>query len=191
MNEPDMKPPPATRAWLLALARQQLARSLGAHGADPGPRPADPLLDRPARVFVSWHAGEELVGCIGTLSAWPSLEGAVSRYAVAAGDDPRTPALRPERIPDLRCDISILSEPKPLDALGFDAIAEALRPGRDGVVLRGPNGRSAFFLPVVWESLPTPKAFLEALARKARIDLSSHRGELHGEVLEVTAFSDE
>ena len=40
------------------------------------------------------------------------------------------------------------------------------RPGRDGLTLRW-RGRSATFLPQVWEQLPAPRDFLAALKRKA------------------------
>ena len=45
-------------------------------------------------------------------------------------------------------------------------ISMILRPGVDGLVL-SEGAASATFLPAVWESLPEPRAFLDALRRKA------------------------
>ncbi len=41
-----------------------------------------------------------------------------------------------------------------------------MRPGVDGIYLEY-EGLTATFLPQVWESLPDPQEFLEALRRKA------------------------
>lgn len=141
----------------------------------PGDPPDDPRLDRPTRVFVSWHEGERLVGCIGTLASERSLKDAVSHYAVQSGlHDPRTDTPRPEDLPRLRCEISVLTEPEPMAERGLEPITAALVPGRDGLVLRD-GDRRAVFLPVVWHSLPDPREFVAALCRKAGID-PRHRG---------------
>jgi AmmeMemoRadiSam system protein A len=128
-------------------------------------------LREPAAVFVSWHDGERLAGCIGTLVASEPLEDAVAHYAVEAGlRDPRMPSVTAERLPRLTCEVSVLSAPVDMHEVGLDAITAALVPGRDGLVLRD-GARRAVFLPVVWASLPEPRAFVEALCRKAGIDI--------------------
>lgn len=186
-----------SRRWLCHLARASLQGALAARDARaaelptrPVPRPDDPRLDAPSRLFVSWHDGEELVGCIGTLEPHPSLESGVARYAVIAGvDDPRTPGADPGRWDHLTCEISILGEPVPLAEVGIDAIAPLLRPGRDGVIL-GVGGRRAFFLPVVWEHFADPRDFLVALCRKAGLDPRRDGPHVRAEVLEAEAFSE-
>lgn len=163
---------PETGVYLLALARRAMAEAMGLPDAvAPAPsRPADPRLDAPARAFVSWHLGDQLVGCIGTLAPWPSLEQTVLRYAVEAGlNDPRTPPVRPEELPRLRCEISVLTEPQALDAVGLQEIAGKIVAHRDGVILRA-GTRRAVFLPVVWNTIPQVPEFLLALCRKAGID---------------------
>jgi AmmeMemoRadiSam system protein A len=148
-------------------------------------------LHAPWRVFVSWHhSGGELVGCIGTLSASSTLLEAVTRYALAAADDPRTPPLTAEHVDDLRLDISLLGDPHRLEAVGFDAIAGVLRPHEEGVTLFDRTHRSAFFLPVVWDVFPEPRDFLRALARKAGIDLVLESAHLRAETMPVFAFGD-
>lgn len=182
-----------TRAWLLFVARRALADALGV-GYEPSvepQRPDDPRLDAKARLFVSWHKGDKLAGCIGTLEPRLSLEGAVKVYAVESGlNDPRLPAARREDLPQLSCDISVLSEPVPMDVMGIDAIRDRLRPGEDGLILRD-GARRAVFLPVVWDNLPDPDAFVDALCRKARIDRSLRGPFVIGERFTAEKISDE
>lgn len=187
----------ASRRWLAYVARRALRDALAERhpwAADlevsPAPRPDDPRLGGPSRLFVSWHDGDALVGCIGTLEPYPSLEEGVGRFAVAAGiHDPRTPPADPRRWEALECEISLLGEPTPLAAVGLAAIAERLTPGRDGVFLDvGP--RRAFFLPVVWRQLPDPADFLAALCRKAGADPRRDGPGARAEVLCAETFSE-
>ncbi|MCA9705283.1 MAG: AmmeMemoRadiSam system protein A [Myxococcales bacterium] len=169
--------PAAVRRWLLASARDALTQAMGGRSSPLGEPPDDPRLDRPARVFVSWHEGSRLVGCIGTLVPESSLRDAVRYFAVQAGlHDPRTPTPHLHELPRLRCEISVLTSPEPMAEQGLDSITAALVPGRDGLVLRD-GDRRAVFLPVVWHSLPTPAQFVAALCRKAQID-APRRGPL-------------
>jgi AmmeMemoRadiSam system protein A len=161
---------------LLASARHALAEALGVPGPPVGPAPADLRLDELVRLFVSWHDGPRLVGCIGTLEAHAPLHAAVRHYAVEAGlHDPRTPTPAPDDLPRLRCEISVLTPPEPMAEQGLSEITAALVPGRDGLVLRD-GERRGVFLPVVWEG-----AFVAALCRKARIDVDRRGALVRGE----------
>lgn len=185
------------RRWLLDLARYEVARELTRDGRpppaavpDPGPAPEDPALRAPARLFVSWHLRGQLQGCIGTLEPWAELADGVARYAViAALGDRRTPGLDPRDFDALELEISILGEPRALEEVGIEAIARVLVPGRDGVILSC-RGRSAFFLPVVWKTLPRADAFLWNLCRKAGIDPVREGPHCRAQVLEAVAFGD-
>lgn len=175
-TEPRPRIAPASRAWLLEAARNMLARAMGVGVGASNPLPDDPILDEPARVFVSWHEGRRLVGCIGTLAPERGLRDAVLHFAVQAGlHDPRTPTPEAADLPRLSCEISVLSPAVAMKEVGLDAITVALVPGRDGLVLRE-GERSAVFLPVVWKNLPSAIEFVEALRRKAQID--ERRGSL-------------
>lgn len=172
---------PTTRHWLLALARDALGRAMGRSPAPLAAPPSDPRLDQPTRVFVSWHEDARLVGCLGTLAPDRPLAAAVRHYAVQSGlHDPRTERPTLEQLPRLRCEISVLSSPEPMAERGLDEITAALVPGRDGLVLRDAD-RRAVFLPVVWESLPTPRDFVAALCRKAGIDAARRAPHVRGE----------
>jgi AmmeMemoRadiSam system protein A len=179
----------ATRRYLLARARAALADALGVPEPSPA-RPEDPRLVTPARVFVSWHLGERLIGCIGTLEARESLDVAVERYAVEAGmNDPRTAGAQRHELARLACEISVLGESQPLEVLGLDAIAHAIVPRRDGVILSC-GVRRAVFLPVVWDKLPEPPTFLQALARKAGLDPTRDGPSCRAAVFATETFTD-
>ncbi|MCH9684028.1 MAG: AmmeMemoRadiSam system protein A [Deltaproteobacteria bacterium] len=181
---------PASQRWLLASARQAVAQALGVAASPPGRAPDDPQLTQPVAVFVSWHEGPRLVGCIGTLQPGRSLREAVVHYAVQAGlHDARTPMPLPDDLPRLSCEISVLSPPEPMDVQGLGPITAALVPGRDGLVLRE-GERRAVFLPVVWQSLPTREAFVDALCTKAGIDARRHGARVKGERFFAERFSD-
>jgi len=154
------------------------------------PAPPDARLDAPTRVFVSWHEGEDLVGCIGTLVPDRSLRDGVRHFAVQSGlHDHRTPTPAAEDLPRLSCEISVLSDPEPMEEQGLSAITAALVPGRDGLVLRD-GDRRAVFLPVVWESLPTAQSFVDALCRKAGIDTRGRGEDVRGERFYAEKFED-
>ncbi len=119
--------------------------------------------------FVTLRAAGELRGCIGTVDPHRPLGDDVAHNAFAAAYrdlrfDPVTPDLRDR----LEVEVSVLSARMPLEAASEAALAAALRPGVDGVVLEF-EGFRATFLPQVWESLPDPLEFLSELRRKARL----------------------
>lgn len=74
-----------------------------------------------------------------------------------------------EEWPEISIEISILTEPKPLEAASPAERLDKLIPGVHGVILtRG--YRRATFLPQVWSQLPDKRMFLEHLCRKAGME---------------------
>jgi AmmeMemoRadiSam system protein A len=126
-----------------------------------------PALQRHASAFVTLHHGGQLRGCIGSLEPTRPLVAEVAENAAAAATrDDRFPPIRPEEIEATEIEISVLGTPVPLDAAREADLLAQLRPHRDGLILEAPPGR-ATFLPTVWEQLPQPGPFLEALKHKA------------------------
>jgi AmmeMemoRadiSam system protein A len=124
-------------------------------------------LRAPAATFVSLHRGDDLLGCIGSLSPKrPLIVDVVENAAAAVLRDPRCPVLRPGDVPDIRIDISLLTPSEPLEVASEADLIAKLRPGIDGVTLED-HGRRGTFLPVVWESVPDPEDFVYELKRKA------------------------
>jgi uncharacterized protein len=180
----------STRQWLLAHARAALTEALGGTPRPLSPTPDDPALHEPGRVFVSWHAGDRLVGCIGSLEPRLPLHKAVAHFAVESGlHDPRTPGTTLEELGELRCEISVLGAAEEIEPIGLGPIAAALQPGRDGVVLRA-GLRKAVFLPVVWTKLQTPMEFLEALCHKAGIDPARDGDTVRAAVFTTETFEE-
>jgi hypothetical protein len=159
------------RPSLRAVARDAIE-----HGLREGRPPRVDLARYPAAwaepraSFVTLHHAGDLRGCTGMLEAREPLVVGVARNAYrSAFSDPRFPPLAWHELDGLEISVTLLSAPEPLAARSREELLAALRPGVDGLVLRE-GARSATFLPAVWESLPTPHAFLDALARKAGLD---------------------
>ena len=71
-------------------------------------------------------------------------------------------------------------------------LEEVLRPGKDGLTLADRRGRSATFLPQVWDELPNPHDFVAHLLAKAGIRpyYDWNDGEIDCQRYEVTAYAE-
>jgi len=155
------------RSVLLQLARQALER---AASGQPGPSPCleelPEVLCAPRATFVTLTRNGELRGCIGALQAvLPLAEDVVLHARAAATEDFRFYPVRPEEAPGIEIEISILSEPAPLEYRDADDLMARLRPGTDGVILSSGMHR-ATFLPQVWEKVSHAAHFLDLLCEK-------------------------
>ncbi len=156
---------------LLKLARKTISEELGIKSKQEQISPASELeeksLQRKSGTFVTLKINKQLRGCIGNLDAsGPMIEG-VKRNAInAAFNDYRFSPLTAKEFAKVEIEISILSDPKPLEYKDSDDLIKKLRPNIDGVIIR--KGRaSATFLPQVWEQLTRPEDFLSHLCTKA------------------------
>ena len=169
---------PALREFLLGLARQALGDAVAGEEALP---PLDPpglspsLLEKKA-CFVTLTRGGVLRGCIGHLSPQEPLYRAVAlNVRNAALRDPRFPAVQPDELNEIRIEISVLSEPRPLSFSSPEELLAKLRVKLDGVLLRV-GYRMATFLPQVWMQVPDKVEFLNQLAEKAGCPSGAWRG---------------
>jgi AmmeMemoRadiSam system protein A len=160
---------PPERGLLLALARRSIEHGL--RSLRPAEAPAVESLPEPLGApgasFVTLTDATGLRGCRGALEPFRPLAHDVWYNAwSSAFDDPRFAPLGPDELGPLRIEVSLLSALEPLLAETEAELLDALTPHHHGVVLAlGP--RRATFLPQVWESLPEPASFLEALRAKA------------------------
>jgi len=157
-------PDPDRGPVLLALARESIV-----HGEEAAARVGNghAWLREPGASFVTLHLDGELRGCIGSIDARRPLGDDVARNAQAAAyRDPRFPPVSAEELPRLQVEVSVLSPREPLPVASESEALARLRPGIDGIALEY-GAASATFLPQVWESLPAPEAFLDALRSKA------------------------
>jgi AmmeMemoRadiSam system protein B/AmmeMemoRadiSam system protein A len=125
--------------------------------------------------FVTLKIGGQLRGCIGSLTATEPLSEGVRNNAInAAFRDPRFSPLTGKELPKVEIEVSILSEPQPLEYSDADDLIKKLRVNIDGVIIRKGHA-SATFLPQVWEQLPAPEEFLSHLCMKAGLGSKAWR----------------
>lgn len=149
---------------LLLLARNAIGKRFGCEARPLLPHPD---LARPSATFVTLTQDGALRGCVGSLSAQRPLAADVSENAVASAfHDSRFSPLGADELPRTRIEVSLLDTPRTLTFNCEAAALSQLRPGIDGVILTYGTHR-ATFLPQVWEQLPDPQSFIEALKTKA------------------------
>ena len=158
------------RKLLLDLARRTLTcvvTNPGLSGFEVNARGMPPKLSETKACFVTLTENGELRGCIGHISPQePLYQAVVDNARNAAIRDPRFLPVQPGEAGKIKIEISVLTEPKPLPFTSPEDLLAKLQPGKDGVVLKL-DGRSATFLPQVWEQLPDKVEFLNHLSEKA------------------------
>lgn len=134
--------------------------------------PAAAELQEKRGVFVTLHSQGELRGCIGYIRAYKSLVESVAEMAQAAAfRDNRFHPLREQELPDIRIEISVLSEMIPI------ADTSEIVIGRDGLFLQHPYGSGLLLpqVPVEWNwDLPT---YLKQICQKAGLQREAWKDE--------------
>jgi AmmeMemoRadiSam system protein A len=126
--------------------------------------------------FVTLTKNNDLRGCIGSLEARQALYKDVIDNAINAGfRDYRFNALEEDELDDVKIEISVLSEPKRLEFKDWKDLLKKID-NKMGIVLSC-GGRSATFLPQVWEQIPDKEVFLEELSMKAGLDRDAWKDE--------------
>lgn len=159
---------PAELDLLVDIADASVAAALSGREYEPPPLSSlPPALHAHVGAFVTLTVDGRLNGCIGDVQGRDPLAWSVARLALAAAfDDPRLPALRPSEYDRLDIEVSVLSPMTPIPSSSRRDVLDALQPEVHGLVIRA-QGRSALFLPSVWEQLPDPDEFLDQLLHKA------------------------
>lgn len=158
----------ADQAFLLGLARDSIVASAESRAA-PHLRDEDltPAVRALRACFVTLTTCNALRGCIGNLVPKDPLFQAVMENARgAAFRDSRFDPIGAGEVGELEIEITVLKRPNPITFPTPDELKRHLKPGIDGVILRN-EGRTATFLPQVWEKIPQPDEFLKALSQKA------------------------
>ena len=179
---------------LVQLARQTIAKRLGISQNDSGDmesRLSDDFFQSRRGTFVTLTKNNQLRGCIGNLVPDKSLKEGVKDNAInAAFNDPRFPALSKEELEQIEIEVSLLTEPKPLEYKDADDLLAKLRPHVDGVILRK-GMYSSTFLPQVWEQLPEKELFLSHLCLKAGLPADEwKKGDLDVRTYQVQYFEE-
>lgn len=155
------------RKILLETAREAIQRAAAGEKQAQIPLEAQPEnLITDGASFVTLTLNGRLRGCIGVMEAFQPLIQDVQDHAVdAAMSDYRFRPVSREELPLINIEISYLTPLKALAYSNADELCRTLRIGVDGVLIKA-GGRSATFLPQVWEQLPTPEEFLSHLCTK-------------------------
>jgi AmmeMemoRadiSam system protein A len=181
---------------LVALARQTLLAHFGRSPSGPQDGPTelqleDPVLGQPCGNFVTLKKKGQLRGCIGSLTGRePLVEGVRTNTLNAAFHDPRFDPLGDGELDDILIEVSVLTEPRPLEYHDGDDLMARLRPGVDGVMIRK-HYNGATFLPQVWDQLPEAPEFLSHLCMKAGLPANAWKdGDLEVETYQVQYFEE-
>jgi len=176
---------------LLKFARSVIESALDRNVKTIRPETVVSELNEKKGCFVTLHKKGVLRGCIGTIEPIKSLMTAVEDNALnAAFRDPRFPSLTLNELAEVDLEISVLTPPTVLEYQDVGDLKDKLKPGIHGVIL-SKGGRSATFLPQVWEQLPDIEVFLGHLCQKAGMDDSCWKEkETVIKVYEVEYFSE-
>jgi AmmeMemoRadiSam system protein A len=191
MNETD-KLTEEQGNYLLVEARTTIQQALsGEPTQEKEGKDLPPVFNQKRGTFVTLTIDGNLRGCIGHIIPQESLIEGIRVNAInAAFKDPRFRPLSKDEWNRVKIEISILTDPKPLDYADADDLLQKLRPGVDGVIIKK-GYRQATFLPQVWDQLQGKKEFLTHLCYKAGLDGDEWKqGALEVSTYQVQAFEE-
>jgi AmmeMemoRadiSam system protein A len=123
-------------------------------------------------VTLEEREGHDLRGCIGHVIGDQPLGELIRQVAVsAARSDPRFPAVQLDELPELRIEISVLSEPVLVEAAHLPRLVI----GRDGLLVRRGRTQGVLLPQVAVDHGFSPEAFLNAVCHKAGLAPGSWR----------------
>jgi AmmeMemoRadiSam system protein A len=178
--------------YLLSVARNTIKEQLAREkGASPDEAMISPKFSEKRGTFVTLTMNHNLRGCIGHIIPQETLlEGVKVNALNAAFRDPRFRPLSAQEFEKIRIEVSILTEPRPLDYKDSDDLLMKLRSGIDGVIIKK-GFHQATFLPQVWDQLPDKKEFLRHLCLKAGLDdMAWSKEKLEVSTYQVQAFEE-
>jgi AmmeMemoRadiSam system protein A len=179
--------------YLLSVARRTIEERLtGQEGQGQSEAFQSPRFSEKRGTFVTLTENGALRGCIGHIIPQESVIEGIRENAInAAFRDPRFPPLSKAEWKRVRVEISILTDPTPLDYTDAVDLLNRLRPGIDGLIIKK-GFNQATFLPQVWEQLPDKKEFLRHLCLKAGLDRDAWKHDkLEVLVYQVQAFEED
>lgn len=183
---------PSQKKQLLALARDTLATAFSYNDkVAKKPQLTGGFEQVKLGCFVTLTLDGKLKGCMGHIEAERPLTELLPALArSSAFNDLRFPPLVESQLSSLCIEISLLSEMQRLELNSQQELQAYLKHCSLGLVL-SEGDRKAVFLPQVWQQLPTPKAFIDALKLKGGWDRDYWSANMKVEVFSVTHFSEE
>ena len=168
------------RREALGIARRAVEAAAGIvpSGAAEPMSPPTSVFAEPRGVFVTLreYPSDRLRGCIGYVLPVFPLGHALERAAASAAlDDPRFRPIRADELSALTVEVSVLTVPEPIPGGDPDAIAAAVRVGRDGLIVES-SRRSGLLLPqVAPEQGWSAEEFLAGTCEKAGLPPTAWR----------------
>ncbi len=161
----------ANRQSMLQVARDAIMQTLiGNKDIKINLKLFPPQLLEMKGTFVTLSIDGKLRGCIGSLSPQrPLILDVIHNAQAAAFQDPRFAALTLNEFQNVEIHISILTAARNMQVSSKEELLTQLRPGSDGIILKE-EGKSATYLPSVWEKIPKAQDFIYELRRKAGLD---------------------
>jgi AmmeMemoRadiSam system protein A len=154
------------RQSLLDLARRAIAEAVSLQKTAGG-IPQNGVLVQSRGVFVTLHARGRLRGCIGVVDAVDPLSQSIARCAAGAAlHDPRFSPVRPEELPELQIEISLLSPLEPI-------LPEDIEIGKHGLLISQGPKRGLLLPQVAVEHKLSRDQFLEETCRKAGLNATA------------------
>ena len=149
------------------------------------------LLEKRA-TFVTLTKNGELRGCIGKIIPVQALyKDVIENTYSAALDDYRFSEVSKEELSKIQIEISILDIPKKIDYKNAEDLLNILLKNKFGVLITF-QGKSATFLPQVWDELNNASEFLNHLCAKAGLSEEIWKNEkIEVQVYNVEKFSEE
>lgn len=158
------------KQYLLDLSRRTLEKYLKEKSilAIEEDNLALPILQEKRGVFITIFKNGQLRGCIGNLRGdKPVFLSVIENTLAAALFDPRFPPLEEKELKDIKIEISLISQLKPLTLTkDINQLIKYLKKKKPGLVIKK-NLNEATFLPQVWKELKEPEEFLSHLCLKA------------------------
>ncbi len=127
-------------------------------------------LQRRGASFVTVYVDGKLRGCIGNaVAAGPVWESVADNAVSAVSRDWRFDPVERKDLENLSVEVTVLTPLEPYTPENHQALLTYLSHEKPGLLIEK-SGRSALFLPQVWEDLPEPESFLTELCRKAGLE---------------------
>lgn len=162
----DLRLSPVDQRLLLTAAAEAIAGKLLDRPATVA-APTRSRVDEQGASFVTLRAGDDLLGCIGSLEPRRALLADVAANAEAAAfADPRLPSVTATDYRSMSITVSVLSPLAPMAVADHEELTSSLSEQHTGLLVVA-GLRRGTFLPSVWKQLPTAPRFLEALWHKA------------------------
>ena len=138
----------------------------------------DERLKNKAACFVTVTIDGNLRGCIGNAVAnGPLYKSIIENAVYAISRDYRFEPISLTELPKLKVEVSVLSPLEEYHPADRQELLNYLARFKPGLML-SKSGRSALFLPQVWDQLPKPQEFLQQLCRKAGLPDNEWEGQL-------------